>query len=200
VTSTGFRGHQTYPWIPVGFVLGPGFPRRSVRHSILSTAAMDWSLPSGFPVRSWQQSCLISSSDVPKQRQPFPLATRSESGASFTSASSFHDTWAKALLQGYFLPWGRCELHTDGILPDIAGRRRQVHLLQRRRSGISCQRSPRHPSRKFTRRVYRRWASSLGFRNPSSEFGTAIRCTWFGIRQYAQIPPHRNDTTLPSGQ
>jgi hypothetical protein len=137
VTSTGFRGHQTYPWIPVGFVLGPGFPRRSVRHSILSTAAMDWSLPSGFPVRSWQQSCLISSSDVPKQRQPFPLATRSESGASFTSASSFHDTWAKALLQGYFLPWGRCEPHTDGILPDIAGRRRQVHLLQRRRSGIS---------------------------------------------------------------
>lgn len=84
------------------------------------------------------------------------------------------------------IPGLRREAGPDGILLDIAPCRKPVRLAQWTGGEASLPEMAAPPSRKFTRRVYRLWASPMTRRRPSSESGTAIKWTWLGIRQYAQ--------------
>ncbi len=181
----GIRGTQYLIRSFLGF--GPGFLRRRYLARMFSSCSMNSSPPSGRPVRSFFLIAAASSSvgGMDKNRLQSRVIMF-KSGAASTSVSSLPVMCAAALLQR--------QSHGFSTSPALTGFN-SMYLAAAFKYAPSitndenrpCHKQPRQPSRKLIARVYLRWASPMAARNEFSSGGTAIRCTWFGIRQYAHI-------------
>jgi len=140
---------------------------------MLSNCSINAMLPSGRPVLSCLCISCCSSDGIFSQRKSDQSSlTIESSGSTLTSLSFFRPIWDFALLQDH-----PSALSANPACTGLFS----IYLAQASKylSSITyeekrpCQRWPLHPSRKFTRRVYRRCASPIASLRFSFSEGTA---------------------------
>jgi hypothetical protein len=126
----------------------------------------------------------VSASDDSPERNDLRLLIKSSIGATLTNQSSCPVKCAAALLQGCD-PGSFTNPALTGLSSTYLAAASKYLSSMGYEANRPCHRWPRHPSRKLMSLEYLLCASPIAPRNPSSEEGTIIRCTWLGIRQEA---------------